>query len=62
MASRTITESELKALRKRESEKLSQSMREDFEAHRVNLSARSLNALYRVLLLDELLEGTFELE
>lgn len=57
-----VTIEELRKLRKSEREKLERAMQDDFKSQRVNLSARSLCALYRTLLLDELIEGTFELE
>lgn len=62
MATKTIELSELRRDLKRERDRLRQCRRDDYKQKRVNYSAETHDALSRVLLLEDLIEGTLELE
>lgn len=62
MSANSYTPSQLKALRKKEAQRLSECRERDFKKGRVTHSAETDDSLSRLLLLDQLLDGSFELE
>lgn len=62
MAARVLTLSQLRALRRKERKRLRESREKDFGKGRVTHSSETDDALSRVLLLDELIDGDLELE